>query len=206
MEKRNKEMEKKNTETENAIFFLTNKNRNLKNKYNTLRKKVKEIETKLSNVEYKVNLIQVRDSIKTFIDFFYFGLKFTELVSYEERINKIFRRLNSNQSIKKIDPILLSEINFLLNNCSGKLKLGNDYTNKFDRSKEVFVTLISEIDHNKNCPNIKKKLEKENADNIILELIDVRDNFHFNKAKLYEEEKALYDDMPPKLDSALYKK
>ena len=99
---------------------MTNKNRNLKNKHNTLRKKIKNTETKLSRVEDTVNLIQTRDAIKAFIDFFYFGLKFTELVSYEERINKIFGRLNSKQSIKKIDPILLSEINFLLDSCSGK--------------------------------------------------------------------------------------
>lgn len=69
---------------------MTNKNRNLKNKYNTLRKKVKDTETKLSRVEDKVYLIKVRDAIKAFIDFFYFGLKFTELVSYEERIKKNF--------------------------------------------------------------------------------------------------------------------
>lgn len=65
---------------------------------------MKENETKLSRIEDSVNLIQAREAIKEFIDFFYFGLKFIELVSYEERINTISRRLNSKQSIKKIDP------------------------------------------------------------------------------------------------------
>lgn len=40
--------------------------------------------------------------------------------------------------------------------------------------------------------------------NSIFFLLDVRDKFHFNKAKLYEEEKAVYETMPPKLDSTLY--
>ena len=204
MEKRNKEMEKRNTEMEHSIFFMTNKNKNLKNKHNTLKKKVKETEIKLSRVEDTVNLIQARDAIKAFIDFFYFGLKFTELISYEERVNKILVRLKSKQSIKKIDPTLLSEINFLLDSCSGKLKLGNDYAHKFDRTKDVFPKLFSEIDPNKNCKNIRNKLEKGSTYNIIFKLLDVRDNFHSNKAKLYEEEKALYDAMPQSLDSALY--
>ena len=65
---------------------------------------MKENETKLSRIEDSVNLIQAREAIKEFIDFFYFCLKFIELVSYEERINTISRRLNSKQSIKKIDP------------------------------------------------------------------------------------------------------
>ena len=160
MEKRNTEMEKRNTEMEHAIFFMANKNKNLKNRHKTLKKKVKETEIKLSRVEDTVNLIQARDAIKAFIDFFYFGLKFTELISYEERVNKILVRLKSKQSIKKIDPTLLSEINFLLDSCSGKLKLGNDYAHKFDRTKDVFPKLFSEIDPNKNCKNIINKLEK----------------------------------------------
>ena len=147
-------MEKRNKEIEQAIFFLTKKNRNLKNKHNTLKKKVKDTEIKLSKVEDTVNLIQARDAIKAFIDFFFFGLQFTELIPYEGRINKIFGRLNSKQSIKKINLILLSEINFLLNNCSEKLKLGNDYAHKFDRTNNAFAKLISEIDPNKNCPYI----------------------------------------------------
>lgn len=204
MEKRNIEMEKRNTEMEHAIFFMANKNKNLKNRHNTLKKKVKETEIKLSRVEDTVNLIQARDAIKAFIDFFYFGLKFTELISYEERVNKILVRLKSKQNIKKIDPTLLSEINFLLASCSRKLKLGNDYAHKFDRTKDVFAKLFSEIDPNKNCNNIRNKLEKGNTDKIIFKLLDVRDNFHSNKAKLYEEEKALYDAMPQSLDSALF--
>jgi uncharacterized phage infection (PIP) family protein YhgE len=199
MKKSNEEMKKSNEEMKKAILYLTNKSKNLENKHNILRKKMKDTETKLSRVEDTVNLIQARDAIKAFIDFFYFGLKFTELVSYEERINKIFGRLNSKQSIKKMDPRLLSEINFLLESLSGKLKLGNDYTNKFDRTN-AFAKLISEIDPNKNCPNIIIKLEKGSAYNIIFKLLDIRDKFHFNQDKLYEEEKALYDDMPPKLD------
>ena len=189
---------------EHAIFFMANKNKNLKNRHNTLKKKVKETEIKLSRVEDTVNLIQARDAIKAFIDFFYFGLKFTELISYEERVNKILVKLKSKQNIKKISPTLLSEINFLLASCSRKLKLGNDYAHKFDRTKDVFAKLFSEIDPNKNCNNIRNKLEKGNTDNIIFKLLDVRDNFHSNKAKLYEEEKALYDAMPQSLDSALF--
>ena len=199
MKKRTEEMKKRTEEMKKAILYLTNKSKNLENKHNILRKKMKDTETKLSRVEDTVNLIQARDAIKAFIDFFYFGLKFTELVSYEERINKIFGRLNSKQSIKKMDPRLLSEINFLLESFSEKLKLGNDYTNKIDRTN-AFAKLISEIDPNKNCPNIIIKLKKGSAYNIIFKLLDIRDKFHFNQDKLYEEEKALYDDMPPKLD------
>ena len=204
LEERNIEMEKRNTELEHAIYFLTNKNRNFKNKHNSLRKKVKDTETKLSRVEDTVNLIQARDAIKAFIDFFYFGLKFKELVCYEERIKKIIGRLNSKKSIKKIDTKLLSEINYLLNSCSGKLKLGNNYAHKFDITKDAFAKLFSEVDPDKNCPNIRIKFEKEKAYNIIFKLLDIRENFYFNKVKLNEEEKALYDDMPSKLDSTLY--
>jgi hypothetical protein len=93
---------------EQTIFFLTNKNRNLKNKHNTLRKKNKKHWNKIiKSWRYSKFNISKR-AIKAFIDFFYFGLKFTELVSYEERINKFLGRLNSKQNIKKIDPILLS--------------------------------------------------------------------------------------------------
>ena len=172
MEKRNKEVEERNKEMMQAIFFLTNKNRNLRNKHNTLRKKVKDTEIKLSKVEDTVHLIKAREVIKAFIDFFYFGLKFTELVSYEERVFKTLERLNSKQSIKKIDSIVLSEINFLLNNCSDKLKLGNDYAHKFDRTKEAFAKLISEIDPNKNCPKIRNLLEKGIAFEYILKLVE----------------------------------
>lgn len=50
-----------------------------------------------------------------------------------------------------------------MDSCSGKLKLGNYYAYKFEKTKESFAKLISEIDPNKNCPNIRIKLEKWNA-------------------------------------------
>ena len=204
LEKKYLETEERNIEMEKAIYFLTKKNKNLKNKHNTLRKKVKETQAKLSKVEDTVNLIQARDTIKAFIDFFYFGLKFTKLDSYEQRIKTVLGRLNSKNYIKKMDPILLSEINSLLNICDGKLKSGNDYAHKFDRNKDAIATLFSEIDPDNKCPNIRIKLEKGNANNIIFKLLYIRDTLHLNKDKLHEEEKALYDAMPPKLDSTLY--
>lgn len=82
--------------------------------------------------------------------------------------------------------------------------MGNYYAYKFERTKESFAKLISEIDPNKKCPNIRIKLEKGNANNIIFKLLYIRDTLHLNKDKLHEEEKALYDAMPPKLDSTLY--
>ena len=196
-------MEKRNKDMAEANHHLIKKNKKTKWKYNILDKELSNTKFKLSRVEDKVNLIQSRDAIKAFIDFFYQGLNCSEPISNEERVKLIVKKLNNKQNIGKIDSSLLSMINNLLHNCDEKLKLGNDFSHKLDKTEDVLNQIFKIIDPNNAFDKVKDKLIKVKAHDIISKLINVRESSYFNKSKLFEEEKAIYKSMPKQLNSML---
>ena len=217
LQNENKEINKKYKEIKNENKEIRNQNKVLENKIMTMsesnkmksiknQNKLEKIETKLSIVESDLNLIKTRDALKVFIDFFYRGFNFHEQLSYEERVEKIYKIINSFKSLKANDTNPLKMIKKLLKNSIIKLKLGNCYAHSLDLTKSALLQIFNIIDPKKECKEIVLRLNDIQADAIIMGIIKSRMNYYYNKVKLEQEEKVWFEKLTDEKFNSIFKK
>lgn len=217
LQNENKEINKKYKEIKNENKEIRNQNKVLENKIMTMsesnkmksiknQNKLEKIETKLSIVESDLNLIKTRDALKVFIDFFYRGFNFHEQLSYEERVEKIYKIINSFKSLKANDTNLLKMIKKLLKNSIIKLKLGNCYAHSLDLTKSALLQIFNIIDPKEECKEIVLRLNGIQADAIIMGIIESRENYYYNKVKLEQEEKVWFEKLTDEKFNSIFKK
>ena len=217
LQNENKEINKKYKEIKNENKEIRNQNKVLENKIMTMsesnkmksiknQNKLEKIETKLSIVESDLNLIKTRDALKVFIDFFYRGFNFHEQLSYEERVEKIYKIINSFKSLKANDTNLLKMIKKLLKNSIIKLKLGNCYAHSLDLTKSALLQIFNIIDPKEECKEIVLRLNGIQADEIIMGIIESRENYYYNKVKLEQEEKVWFEKLTDEKFNSIFKK
>lgn len=215
--KKYKEIKNENKEIRNQSKVMENKNKVLENQIMTMsesnkmksiknQNKLEKIETKLSIVESDLNLIKTRDALKVFIDFFYRGFNFHEQLSYEERVEKIYKIINSFKSLKANDTNLLKMIKKLLKNSIIKLKLGNCDAHSLDLTKSALFQIFNIIDPKKECKEIVLRLNGIQADSIIMGIIESRENYYYNKVKLEQEEKVWFEKLTDEKFNSIFKK
>ena len=217
LQNENKEINKKYKEIKNENKEIRNQNKVLENKIMTMsesnkmksiknQNKLEKIETKLSIVESDLNLIKTRDALKVFIDFFYRGFNFHEQLSYEERVEKIYKIINSFKSLKANDTNLLKMIKKLLKNSIIKLKLDNCYAHSLDLTKSALLQIFNIIDPKEECKEIVLRLNGIQADAIIMGIIESRENYYYNKVKLEQEEKVWFEKLTDEKFNSIFKK
>jgi hypothetical protein len=170
-----------------------------------MKKKLHEVEDQLDRVKTDLNLIKSRGAIKIFIDFFYKGMDFKDKPKYPIKVKRLLAKLN-NYYKNENDTEIVTMVKNLLKNSAIKLRLGNIEAHNLDKTKPLFAQLFRIIDPDGNYVKVERRLNYIKADNIIKNILEVREDYYFNKAKKEEKEKAVSSEISPETIYSIFVK
>ena len=170
-----------------------------------MKKKLHEVEDQLDRVKTDLNLIKSRGAIKIFIDFFYKGMDFKDKPKYQIKVKRLLAKLN-NYYKNENDTEIVTMVKNLLKNSAIKLRLGNIEAHNLDKTKPLFAQLFRIIDPDGNYVKVERRLNYIKADNIIKNILEVREDYYFNKAKKEEKEKAVSSEISPETIYSIFVK
>ena len=187
MKKEIKKFKNNQKEHERAIKTLTNENIKIKGD--------------LILVKQELKLIQLSDVVKNIIDLFCKAYKISMDNTYADKVKEIK---------KKIPLTIAKEHEFELRTFFEKIysnfDISNEKAHSIELSESIIQQLFTEIDKNGNFKNVKERLLKGKADNLLKQLGLKRYMYFKDKAALKLEEeklinsvKNLNDIYPPKI-------
>ena len=167
---------------------LNQKNNNLENKHNSfvlkLEKQIQRNEKQIFNLKktmekqrYELKLIQSREAFRAFIDYFYYGLKLED--SPNDKVNII-----KGQIIKLLEKIY------------EKLIFDNISTHSININKPIIEQIFDIIGNKKKYNKIIEKINGINMNEIIVELMNQRNEYFFDKNLLNKSEQDIYKKIP----------
>ena len=145
----------------------------------------------IGEVKTDLNLIQSKDAIKVFIEFFFRGFGLQKAKSNKDKVSKILLKLNDYTSNQNNIEVTIM-IRCLLKNSVEKLQLGNFSAHNIDKTKSILPQLFKIIEPEGNYKKVEDKLSIIDAGNIMLESIINRETNHFNKDKLLKNDNEIY--------------
>ena len=165
----------------------------LLNELSTTKAKIRDLEIQIISLEKKCNflesklkLIQLRDSLKCFIDCFYHSLiKETKKVyKYESKLKIVKKQIKGNNNmLYDFLDLLLIQISF-----------SNIDAHELNLKQSIVDQIFQYIDPNNKFEKIKNLINKEEVDNYLRELLYLKKKYFYDNKELNSEiNKALKD-------------
>lgn len=172
MKKEIKKYKNNQKEQDKAIKTLTNENIKIKGD--------------LIIVKQELKLIQLRDVVKNIIDLFCKAYKISMDNTYADKVKEIKRKI----------PLTIAkehqfELRTFFEQIYSNFGISNEKAHSIELSESIIQQLFTEIDKNGNFKNVKERLLKGKADNLLKQLGLKRHMFFKDKAALKLEEEKL---------------
>ena len=172
MKKEIKKYKNNQKEQDKAIKTLTNENIKIKGD--------------LILVKQELKLIQLRDVVKNIIDLFCKAYKISMDNTYADKVKEIKRKI----------PLTIAkehqfELRTFFEQIYSNFGISNEKAHSIELSESIIQQLFTEIDKNGNFKNVKERLLKGKADNLLKQLGLKRHLFFKDKAALKLEEEKL---------------
>jgi len=204
-----KEMEANSQKMEKEIVSITQKMQKQidASNLNSLKtkKKLYEVEDQLERVKTDLNIIKSRGAIKIFIDYFYKGMEFKDKPTYQIKVKRLLAKLN-NFYKKENEADIVTMVKILLKNAVIKLILGNIEAHSLDKDQPFFVQLFRIIDPDGDYAKVEKRLNYLKADHIIKRILEVREDYYFDKSEKEAKDKVLSSLITPKTIYSIFVK
>lgn len=169
----NKQILEKNDRLAKENKEVIENNKQQKQKIKNLENEIKVIKEELSSVKKDLNLIKHRDGLKTFIDYFYYRISQDD-ITYTERLNSLEKEIkNSNKDLKDDYEDLL----ILLKTALDKYFYGNFLAHDIKKDNFLLKNIFQIIDPDNKYDNIQKGLNKLNANEEMMKLLEWQVNF-----------------------------
>ena len=172
MKKEIKKYKNNQKEQDKAIKTLTNENIKIKGD--------------LILVKQELKLIQLRDVVKNIIDLFCKAYKISMDNTYADKVKEIKRKI----------PLTIAkehqfELRTFFEQIYSNFGISNEKAHSIELSESIIQQLFTEIDKNGNFKNVKERLLKGKADNLLKQLGLKRYLYFKDKAALKLEEEKL---------------